>query len=354
MTGVRTIGILAYPGVMALDVVGPLDAFAAAAELGAPPTPRYRCLVLGLAAAPFAAESGLLLTPHATLAEAPPLDTLIVPGGRGLREPAIQAPVRDWLRAAAPRCRRVASVCTGIYGLAATGLLDGRRVATHWRFAADVAQRYPRLRVAPDALYVADGPYWTSAGVTAGIDLALALIEADHGPSLALGVARELVVYLKRDGGQAQYSEPLRFQAANRARLADLVTWIEGHLAADLSVEALAARACVSPRHLTRQCRDAFSLAPAELVEVLRLDAARQRLGAGRGTIERVARSVGFRSADVFRRAFERRFGTTPRLYRSRFSLPATRHDLSGARGLSPARRVAGPTQSHARPGGAR
>lgn len=325
----HVIGVVGFPGVMALDVVGPFDAFATAAGLVAGDAARYECLLLGERAEAFDAESGVRLVAHTSLACAPPLDTLIIAGGRGLRDPAICAPIVAWLRRHASQCRRVATICTGIYGLAPTGLLDGRRVATHWRHAADVARRFPALKVMADAIYVEDGGFWTSAGVTAGIDLALALIEADHGPALALAVARELVVYLKRDAGQAQFSEPLRFQFANRDRLGDLVAWIEAHLRADLSVEALAARACVSPRHLTRQFRSAFSLAPAELVEILRLDEARQRLAASNGSIERIAASVGFHNADTFRRAFERRFGLAPRVYRSRFRDPTGRRGES-------------------------
>jgi transcriptional regulator GlxA family with amidase domain len=321
-----TVGIIGYPGAMALDVVGPFDAFATAAGFVTGNAPRYECLLLGNGLEAFDSESGVRLVPHTSLERAPPLDTLIIAGGRGLREPAISAPIVAWLRTHARRCRRVASICTGIYGLAPTGLLDGRRVATHWRYAADVARQFPALKVAADAIYVQDGDFWTSAGVTAGIDLSLALIEADHGAALALAVARELVVYLKRDGGQAQFSEPLRFQSANRDRLGDVVAWIETHLGADLSVEVLAGRACVSPRHLTRQFRSAFGLAPAELVETLRLDEARRRLAASSGSIERIAESIGFHNADTFRRAFERRFGLAPRIYRSRFRTPTGRH----------------------------
>jgi transcriptional regulator GlxA family with amidase domain len=340
------IGLVGFDGVMALDIVGPLDAFNTATEIAAG-SPKYQCSVLGAGGSPFKTESGLLITPHAALETAPLLDTLIIAGGRGLREAATNAFVARWVKRRAPGIRRIASVCTGIYGLAPTGLLDGRRVTTHWRFAADVAARYPALRVEPDAIFVADGPFVTSAGVTAGIDLALALIEADHGAGLAMSVARELVVYLKRDGGQAQFSEPLRFQSGARDRIGELVGWITAHLTADLSVEALADRACLSPRHLTRRFRSAYSLSPAELVEVLRLDEARLRLASGHVSIDAVARSVGFRSPDVFRRAFERRFSVAPRLYRARFGPPRRSEPVRSiapratARSLRPARRRA-------------
>ena len=234
--------------------------------------------------------------------------------------PATQSAVVDWLRAHAREVRRLASVCTGIYGLAAAGLLDGRRVTTHWRFARAVAERFPALRVEADAIFIRDGPYFTSAGVTAGIDLALALIEEDFGGRLALDVARDLVVFLKRDGGQEQYSQPLQFQVASSSdRLAELGAWIPAHLRQDLSVEALADRACLSPRQLGRRFGKVFGTSPAEFVERARLAAARERLSAGNRSIAEVADSVGFASADAFRRAFQRRFGVSPRIYRARF-----------------------------------
>jgi transcriptional regulator GlxA family with amidase domain len=242
-----------------------------------------------------------------------------VAGGGGIRKAATSAPIAEWLMHRAPQTRRIASVCIGIYGVAPSGLLDGRRVATHWRFAQDVARRFPALVVDPEAIYVEDGPFWTSAGITAGIDLALALIEADHGAEVALQVAREMVVYLKRDGGQTQFSAPLRFQVAARDRLGDLVAWMAAHPQNHLTVEALAERVGGSPRNLTRRFVNSFGLPPGRVIEILRLDEARRRLVTTRGSIEGVARSVGFHSADVFRRAFERRFKITPRAYRNRF-----------------------------------
>jgi len=215
----------------------------------------------------------------------------------------------------------VASVCTGVYGLAASGLLDGRRVTTHWMFTADLARRFPRLRVEPNALFVKDGPFYTSAGVTSGIDLSLALVEEDFGPQVALAVARMLVVYLKRDGGQEQYSEPLRFQTQSSDRFSELAAWMAGHLHQDLSVEALAGRACVCSRHFSRRFKDAFGSTPAAFVADLRLNEARRLLSSGTSPVEAIAASVGFGGADSFRRAFERRFGITPTGYRGRFGL---------------------------------
>src|SRR5262249_42159802 len=270
---------------------------------------------------PFVSESGILFKPHTTLQKAPALDTLMIPGGPGLRNPQTQATVATWVKSRAPRIRRIATVCTGLYGLAPTGLLDGRRVTTHWRFARDVAQRFPKLKVDVNSLFLRDGPFYTGAGVTSGIDLSLALIEEDYGPSVALAVARELVVYLKRPGGQEQYSEPLKFQTESADRFGDLAAWMQGHLDHDLSVDALAARACLCPPHLSRRFKDIFGASPAKFVEDLRLGEARERLSMAEQNVESVARSVGFRSPDAFRRAFERRFGINPTHYRKRFDL---------------------------------
>lgn len=322
---VRTVGIVAFPDVMALDLVGPLDAFAAARDGDG--APRYRCRILGVGAGPFATESGLRLLAHAPLAHSGPLDTIVVPGGAGLRRPRTLARVSTWLRQHAPRCRRVVSVCTGIHALAASGLLDGRRATTHWQHAAEVARAHPAIRLDTDALFVKAGRYYTSAGVTAGIDLALALIEDDLGHAAAMRVARYLVVHLCRAGGQAQYSEPLRAQADAGARFAELIAWMHDHLAADLSVAVLADRACLSPRHFARRFRDDYGMTPGAFVERLRLDAARQRLVTGERPIREIAGAVGFDSADVFRRAFQRRIGVAPHAYRRRFRT----NDAAGA-----------------------
>jgi transcriptional regulator GlxA family with amidase domain len=318
----KRVGFLGFDGITALDLVGPTEAFATAViDEGKGGFRRcYDVLTIGLTSRPFVAESGVIFKAHKTLRTAPALDTLVVPGGRGLRNTKTNAIVSAWLKSRAGRVRRVATVCTGIYGLAPTGLLDGRHVTTHWRFARDVAKRFPNLKVDPNALFLKDGRFYTSAGITAGIDLSLALIEEDYGPSVALTVARELVVYLKRSGGQEQYSEPLQFQVQSTDRFADLAAWIIGHLAQDLSVEALAGRTLLCPRHFSRRFKHAFGSTPAAFIENLRLDHARRRLTISDINIESVASSVGFHSADAFRRAFERRFDVTPSSYRSRFA----------------------------------
>jgi len=316
----RRVAFIGYDDVNAFDLVGSTEVFVSAlVETGAGLRPGYTVSVLGAGGRPFRTESGLVMKPHQRLDQEVEIDTLMVPGGRGLRSPKTNARVVKWISNHAPRIRRIASVCTGIYGLAPTGLLDGRRVTTHWRFVRDVAATFPNLRVEPNALYVKDGDFYTSAGVTAGIDLALAMVEEDYGAEVALRAAREMVVYLKRSGGQEQYSEPLRFQVEATDPIAALGVWIRGHLKHDLSVEALSRRASLCPRQFSRRFQRAFRQTPAAFVEDLRLGEARQRLATTRTPIESVAASVGFSSADSFRRAFERRFGLPPTTYRRRF-----------------------------------
>ncbi|MFI5233088.1 MAG: GlxA family transcriptional regulator [Gemmatimonadales bacterium] len=323
----RRIGLLGFDGVQALDLIGPADAFASDAfdALGddAPPD-RYEVVVIALQKRTFVSSSGVVMRAGATISENVRLDTLIVPGGAGLRRPGVAEQAARWITARAPHIRRVASVCTGLYGLAPTGLLDGRRVTTHWSAVRDIARRFPKLRVEPDALFLKDGPFYTAAGITASIDLSLAMIEEDCGSSVALAVAREMVVYFKRPGGQQQFSEPLRFQFESADRFTDVITWIQSHLRADLSVEALAARTYLSPRHFARAFKARVGLAPAAFVEDARLAEAGRRLSSGMARVEAVGRSVGYASDDVFRRAFERRFGVSPSAYRSRFQCGVT------------------------------
>lgn len=311
------IALLGYDGVQTLDLCGPLDAFGSANGMR---RGGYFTQVVSLDGAPFVSETGLRITPDCALADAGPLDTLILPGGEGLRRDGVAGRMADALKGRAPELRRLVSVCTGIYGLAASGLADGHRVTTHWKFAADVAARFPALKLTPDAIFIKDGNIYSSAGITAAIDVTLALIEEDYGPKLALAVARDLVVYVKRSGGQRQYSEPLRFQARAQDRFAELAAWMVANLEQDLSVEALAARTALSPRQFNRRFKEVFGVAPAQQVETLRLEAACVHLtGSGAG-IDRIADAVGFKSDDAFRRAFDRRYGVPPSAYRERFS----------------------------------
>ena len=313
------IGIVGFAGAEALDIVGPFDTFGAANSLvGGRPAP-YELLVVASREGAFPTASGLSLVATQTLARCPALDTVIVPGGPAIRtDAAIRGRIAAWLKERAPKIRRVASVCTGMYALAEAGLLDGRKVTTHWAFAREAAALWPKIDLDPNAIYTKSGRYYTSAGITAGIDLSLAMIEEDLGNRLALNVARHLVVYVKRPGGQLQYSEPLRLQETGGAAFADTVSWMLENLSADLSVETLAERAHLSERHYARKFKAAFRATPAEFVEALRLDHARWLLANERSSIDELARAVGYASDDAFRRAFTRRFGTVPSDYRRR------------------------------------
>lgn len=317
---VRRIAILVYDAVETLDVAGPADVFSTANDLLAREPAPYRVVVAGPRRGRIAAESGVCFYADTALRDGGLFDTIIVPGGRGLRvNPKTRAPIKDFLLEHAQKARRIASVCTGIYALAETGLLDGRSVTTHWRYAADVQRRWPRLRMNADAIFITDGKFYTSAGVTAGIDLALSFVEEDFGSELALAVAREIVVYLKRSGGQLQYSQPLLAQTKTKAPFGDLAEWIRGNLQGDLTLEPLAERVNLSPRHFARKFKATFGLTPADFVEELRLDEARWLLLNGDDPMNDLAQLVGYMSDDTFRRAFERRFGIAPAEYRRRF-----------------------------------
>ncbi len=320
----KVIGFLGYEGVQGIDLVGPLEAFmAAAVDSDDTPSNRYKTCILGLENKPFVSETGIVFQPHMALEDAPQLDTLIIPGGRSLRFGEPSGKIADWLVKNAHRIRRIVSVCTGIYALAPTGFLDGKRVTTHWNFAGELAKKFPKLKVEADAIFIKDGKFYTSAGTIAGIDLSLALIEEDFGSRVALAVARNLVIYMKRPGGQEQFSEPLRFQSQSINQFTELVVWMRNHLRQNLTVESLAERANLCPRHFSRRFKEVFGTSPAVFVETLRLDESRLRLTSGDNSIEEIGSSVGFKSARAFRRVFARRFGISPDNYRRRFAVGA-------------------------------
>lgn len=321
----RRIEIVAFPQVQLLDVTGPLQVFASANDLaaagGAPPP--YRP-VLVAATSPVRTSSGLALLgarlPRAGVA----VDTLLVAGGAGVHEAMADAALLRWFGERARAARRVGSVCTGAFVLAAAGLLDGRRAVTHWQSCGELARRFPRARVEADPIFVHDGAVWTSAGVTAGIDLALAMVEADLGHAASMAVARDLVVFLKRPGSQAQFSAALALQQ-HSGDFASLLGWVATHLAADLSVAALADRAGMSERSFVRRFRASTGQTPARVVERLRVEAARQLLASTRLPIKRVAQRCGFGSEETLRRSLLRQTHTTPRDYRARFAAASTR-----------------------------
>jgi len=315
----KAVGLVVFEQMTAADLTGPAEAFSRAK----PPINNkgglrcYQLLTLGVGAAACVTECGIIVKPRLDIRDAPPLDTIIVSGGSGIHDARLSTKIAKWLSRRALATRRIATLGSGIYALAATGLLDERQVTTHWRFARDVALRFPKLRINPNCLFVKDGPFYTCAGGAAAIDLSLSLIEEDYGRQVALNLAREFVLHLKRPGEQNQCSEPLQFQLQSCDRFADISTWILCNLNHDLSVEALAQKACMSPRNFSRLFKAAFGKAPAEFVAGVRIAEARRRLQVPRNSIESVANSVGFRSADAFSRAFERELGCRPSTYRS-------------------------------------
>jgi transcriptional regulator GlxA family with amidase domain len=318
------IALFAYPDLQVLDLSGPFEFFARATRLlreEGRSHPGYSVAVVGSEAGPLTGSSGFRFLPDATWRDLRgEVDTLLVIGGRGVEAMLADRPVLSWLRKMSGRVRRLGSVCTGAFLLAEAGLLDGRSATTHWSRAADLARRYPRVNVQEDRIWVRDGSVYTSAGVSAGMDLALALIEEDLGADVALGVARAMVMYLRRPGDQSQYSAPLRLQAAETPSVRELIAWAAEHPANDLSVPALAKRVGKSPRHLTRVFRKELGIAPAEAIEQLRLEAARRALQQSGAGLEEVAARCGFGSAEVLRRAFLRTLHVTPSAYRARFS----------------------------------
>jgi len=312
----RRVVIVAFPGVQTLDVTGPAEVLRAATLFH---PPGYHVTVAAPEAVPLRTSTVSFL-PDARLDQVKgEIDTLLVAGGVGTLRAQEDPWLVDWIADAATRSRRVASVCTGALLLAKAGLLDGRRATTHWASCAELARRYPQVSVEPDRIFVRDGNVATSAGVTAGMDLALALVEEDLGRDVAMEAARWLVVFLQRPGGQAQFSAQLAAQAADRTPLRELQAWIPDHLDEDLSVPALARRACMSDRNFARAFRRETGMTPGAYVEAARVERARIALESGDLPVEIVARQAGFGTVETMRRAFRRRVGVSPADYRTRF-----------------------------------
>lgn len=324
MPASRNIGLLAIEGVQLLDVSGPLDVFAEAnAQAGAE---IYQTKVIALRQGAVRASSGARLLPDIVIEDDPKgvrlprFNTLLVAGAPHASDVAAEPMVLDWIRRMAPAARRFGSVCSGAFLLAEAGLLDGRRVTTHWAVADTLAARFPAVTVDADAIHVRDGKLRTAAGVTAGMDLALALVEEDLGREIALKVASQLVMFFKRPGGQAQFSRREAPAAANRSALQELQRWVAAHPAQAHAVPSLAARIGVSTRHLSRLFRDEVGVTPAEWVEAARVCAARLLLEEGNVAPKQVAAQCGFSSVDTLRRAFVRVVGVTPAEYRKRYA----------------------------------
>ncbi|HEX7059669.1 MAG TPA: GlxA family transcriptional regulator [Solirubrobacterales bacterium] len=314
----RRIAILAFPGVQALDVFGPVEVFSTADRLAG--GGEYAVELIADSTTPIETSSGIRIAP-----DRPPstcrgaLDTLIVAGGDGVSAALEARPLTHWIARAATRSRRLCSVCTGSFLLAEAGLLDGRRATTHWAACDELARRYPAVQVEPDPIFVRDGDIVTAAGVTAGIDLCLALVEDDLGSRIAREVARWLVLFLRRPGSQSQFSVALEEPVAEHSGLREVQEWIPHHLAEDLSVAVLAERALMSPRHFARVFRAEVGVTPAAYVERRRVEHARGLLESGDAAVDAVAAECGFGTVETLRRAFRRNLGASPSQYRERF-----------------------------------
>jgi transcriptional regulator GlxA family with amidase domain len=321
-TSAKRIAIVAFPGVTLLDISGPAQVFAELQEIELS-SASYSLSYLSTSGGLVPTDVGMMVD-TAPISSVRPnqVDTLVIPGGPGIWELRQDSTLMKWISQVLPKARRVASVCLGAFVLAWTGALDGKRAATHWRYCPRLADSFPKITVEPNAIFVKDGRVWTSAGVSAGIDLALAMIEEDYGHITALDVARRLVVFLKRPGGQSQFSTVLAAQASDvEGRFSALHAWIIENIAGDLKVETLAEKAGMSPRTFARAYATRTGMTPASGVEALRVETARLLLESKeiRGVVE-VAQRAGFGDDERMRRAFMRHLGVSPSEYRSRFS----------------------------------
>ncbi len=325
-TRTRTIVLLGFDGVAALDITGPYEVFSLPTYLTQDQTMApYRIVLLADQAGPVRSASGLSLIADASWRDFhDKVDTLLVCGGPDMSTPQSNQRLLAWLRAMARRTRRIGSICTGVFLLAEAGLLKNRRATTHWREASRLAQEYPSISVESDAIYVKDGSVYTSAGITAGMDLALALVEEDLGRDIALAVARMLVLFLKRPGGQSQFSTQLQAQATEGQRLTALLTWLANHYDQPMTVENLASQAGMSPRTFARTFVAETGDTPALYLEKLRLEHAVRLLETSSTSLGVIAQKCGFTGHEQLRRAFQRHKGITPQAYQQRFRSTGT------------------------------
>lgn len=313
------IGFLAFDGMQALDLFGPLEVFQSANDqLGNGRC--YALYVLSRDGGQVTTSSGVQVNAHYALSDCPKLHTLVIAGGRGARQADFPGDTLAWIRQQANDLERLCSVCTGLFVLARTGLIDECATTTHWQHVDEARAAFPNLRIEPDALFLRQGKFATSAGVTAGIDLALSLVEEDFGPSIAARVARHLVVFVQRPGDQRQFSSLLREQTHTRDAFADLIPWISEHLAQPLSARGLAERVNLSERQFRRRFQALTGQTPVKYVEQLRIETACERLVHDSTSMDQIARSVGYDNEDSFRRAFLRLRGVSPSEFRARFS----------------------------------
>jgi transcriptional regulator GlxA family with amidase domain len=324
-SSIRRVIVLAGAGAEILDVVGPFQVFKTAQSLHAEERPRaapvYRVEIIALAAsASFKTNTGVCMRAQGVLRQVRgAIDTCLVAGGAAVEQECLSRQTVERFRALAERCRRVGAVCTGAFLLARAGLLNGRRATTHWNWCARLAQRYPQVRVEPEPIFVRDQQLYTSAGVTAGMDLALAMVEEDLGSAMALKVARQLVLYLRRPGGQSQFSAALSLQTSDRESFRDLQAWVLEHLDRPLDVAALAQQVAMSPRNFARVFRREMNVTPAKFVERMRVEAARRRLEETRHSLKRIAAECGFGGVSSMRGMFRRLLGISPARYRQHF-----------------------------------
>jgi transcriptional regulator GlxA family with amidase domain len=313
----KSIGIVGFDDVTGLNLIAPSDAFAATAldDGYGNRIPCYEVHTIGVFSDRLRTDSGLRFQAQHTLSAAPDLDTIIVAGGLGVLRTEVSEKIAGWILKRINQTRRFGAVGAGVHALAATGLLNGHEVTTHWRFARDLAQQFPRLKIDHRKAFVRDGPYYTTTGLTGGVNLALAMIEEDYGPHVAQSTEEELTLRLTKADQQALPPEPPAPENYPIDRFSEVVAWVMRNLDADLSVEVLARRACMCPSHFSKVFKSILGEPPRDFVQNLRLNEARRRLAKRQKTVRTVSRSVGFTSSAAFQEAFERKFGCRPSGY---------------------------------------